>query len=218
MPEKLESLISLTIKRYSDRYQEMGYNVKTLGWGTTEQQEYRFSQAIISDIEFKNKSIMDIGCGFGDFYRFLAGCNLDFKSYHGCDLNPDLINEAKKIHSGKPGVSFEVKNVFEIQKTDKPVADIGFMFGLLNVNWKEKFDNMEYSKTAINKAFALVKEVLVVDFLSTNKTPDYPSEDFVYYHDPKVMLDFALTLSPNVILKHNYSAIPQKEFMLFIFK
>jgi len=32
------------------------------------------------------------------------------------------------------------------------------------------------------------------------------------------MLDFALALSPNVVLKHNYAPIPQKEFMLFIYK
>jgi hypothetical protein len=60
--------------------------------------------------------------------------------------------------------------------------------------------------------------VLVVDFLSTYRTPDYPQEDFIFYHDPKIMLDFALNLSANVVLKHNYAAIPQKEFMLFIYK
>jgi predicted alpha/beta hydrolase len=51
-----------TVERYSNRYKKLGYDVKTLGWGSVEQQEYRFSQTL--DIDFKDKSIVDIGCGF----------------------------------------------------------------------------------------------------------------------------------------------------------
>jgi SAM-dependent methyltransferase len=217
MSSELNHLISQTIQRYSDRYQRLGYDVKTLGWGSQEQQEYRFSQSLISEIDFKNKELLDIGCGFGDFFNFLNRQNLELKSYLGCDLNPDLISEAKRKHSVSKA-RFEVKNVFDIKESDAAIADIGFMFGLLNLNWKEKFDNLEYSRSAIQKAFTLVREVLVVDFLSSHLTPDYPREDFVFYHDPKVMLEFAFSLSDNVILKHNYKPIPQKEFMLFIFK
>ena len=57
---------------------------------------------------------------------------------------------------------------------------------------------------------------LVVDFLSTSLTPDYPKEDAVFYHDPEKMLSFALGLTPNVTLIHDYPPIPQKEFMLVL--
>ena len=34
------------IARYSKRYNEMGYHVHTLGWGSKEQQDYRFNQTL----------------------------------------------------------------------------------------------------------------------------------------------------------------------------
>ena len=68
----------------------------------------------------------------------------------------------------------------------------------------------------IKKAFSAVSETLVVDFLSLYRIPDYPKEDFVFYHDPSEMLAFALELTPNVRLIHDYEAIPQKEFTLVL--
>jgi SAM-dependent methyltransferase len=218
MSTELSQLIQQTIQRYSDRYKKLGYDVKTLGWGTKEQQEYRFSQSLISDIDLNDKEILDLGCGFGDFYTFIKSQNIRIKKYLGCDLNPDLIKEAEKIYYRSKEASFKVLNLFEINNDIAPLGDIGFMFGLLNLNWKEKYDNYEYSKKAITNAYSLIKEVLIVDFLSSNLSSEYPKEDFVFYHDPKVMFEFALSLSNNVILKHNYLPIPQKEFMLFIFK
>jgi hypothetical protein len=92
------------------------------------------------------------------------------------------------------------------------------MFDMLNLNFNGQVDNLKYSKNFIQKAFVLVDEVLVVDFLSTKCTPDYPKEDFVFYHSLEKMLEFAFTLSSNVVLKHNYLSIPQKEFLVVLKK
>ena len=66
--------------------------------------------------------------------------------------------------------------------------------------------------------FSHIDETLIVDFLSTNLTSDYPKEDFVFYHDPQEILEFALTLTDNVKLVHDYLPIPQKEFILILSK
>ena len=205
-----------TISRYSKRFKELGRNVKTLGWGTKEQQTYRFMQTINSNIDLTDKDILDIGCGFGDYASFLEEYSVKFKSYLGIDINPDLINEAKDIFSNSKDISFELLNL----KRDKSNirADIGIMIGVLNLNLKEEYDNLRYSKEMIQNAFNLVNEVLVIDFLSSQLTRDYPEEEFVYYHSPEEVLNFAFTLSSNVVLKHNYNPIPQKEFILYIYK
>ncbi len=213
--DNLEQISNSTIERYTKRYQLLGYNVKTLGWGTTEQQAYRFSQTLDSNLPFKNKVVLDIGCGFGDYLQFLIDNKIDINQYIGYDINENLINEARKRHPTDLS-NFVVENILETNQKD--IADIGIMFGVLNFNLKDKMNNMEYSKHFIKKAFALVKEVLIVDFLSTKIHPSYPEEDFVYYHSPEKVLEFAFTLSNNVVLKHNYAPIPQKEFMLFIYK
>jgi len=218
MSNPIEEISKSMIERYSNRYNQMGYDVKTLGWGSKEQQEFRFMQAINTIIFDQPKSILDIGCGFGDLFALLLADKKPMSNFTGWDINPDLIGEANRIWE-----SVEVSNHFNVVNLanhvcEKPVADIGFMFGVLNLNLKDNFDNYGYSKLFIQNAFSAVKEVLVVDFLSTQLTPDYPKEDFVFYHDPIKMLDFAFTLTPNVVLKHNYAPIPQKEFMLFLYK
>jgi SAM-dependent methyltransferase len=218
MDNPLDRISNQMISRYSQRYREMGNNVKTLGWGNVEQQQFRFKQAI-DQVNFDlNKSVLDIGCGFGDLLALLISENKPFKKYIGWDINPDLVNESIKIWSNnKTSSQFEVLNIGN-KNFIEPIADIGFMFGVLNLNLKEEFNNLNYSKIFIKNAFSAVRETLVVDFLSSQVDHNYPKEDFVYYHNPTEILEFALTLTPNVVLKHNYSPIPQKEFMLFLYK
>jgi SAM-dependent methyltransferase len=215
--KEINDIKSATIERYSKRYSKLGRDVKTLGWGTKEQQYYRF-ECTLDYGDLSGKTILDIGCGFGDYLDFLVSKKIPFKKYIGWDINPDLINEAKKTYASNKKAEFEVVDIFSDSfKLSQPV-DVVLMLGLLNFNLKESYNNYEYSKLFIAKAFSFAQEGFISDFLSTYKTPDYPAEDFVFYHDPKVMLDFSLTLTPQVVLKHNYNPIPQKEFMLFIYK
>ena len=216
MKNIIEQITQETIERYNKRYNKMGYDVRTLGWGSEEQQIYRFYQTFMMGIDFNNKTIIDIGCGFGDYLKFLNENSIKYKKYIGYDINPNLIFKAKEIYKNRKNVIFEEKNI--LQQEEKNIADIGVMLGLLNFNLKNRFDNYKYSEQMIKKAFDLVNEVLIVDFLSSQLTDSYPKEDFVFYHEPEKILQYALTLSNNVILKHNYKPIPQKEFMLFIFK
>lgn len=214
----LDNISQQMIERYSSRFNQMGYDVKTLGWGSSEQQEHRFREAV-SGVKFKEKkSVLDIGCGFGDLLALLIAEKKEVAKYFGWDINPDLIGKASEIWTNAviPN-KFDVKNIAESTNMH-PIADIGFMFGVLNLNLKDSFDNYEYSKLFIKNAFNSVKELLVVDFLSTKLTPEYPKEDFVFYHNPLTMLEFAFSLTPNVVLKHNYAPIPQREFMLFLYK
>lgn len=215
--EALNKIFKETNQRYSDRFEKFGYDVKTLGWGSKQQQEYRFHQLIDENINYKDKVILDIGCGFGDLYSFLVDEKISFKKYIGTDINPDLISKAEELHPHK-NTEFSTTNIIEDSNLDYLRADIGIMLGVLNFNLKDKFNNIEFSKIAITKAFALVNDVLIVDFLSDYKDSGYPEEDFVYYHKPEQILSYALTLTQNVVLKHNYSPIPQKEFIVFLYK
>jgi SAM-dependent methyltransferase len=217
MGDIIDDISKRMISRYSERYKKLGYDVKTLGWGSKEQQFARFAQIVSSDVDFADKSLLDIGCGFGDLANFLAKGNIRFSNYLGWDLNPDLVNEARTIWKDQGQVSFDVKNIAAIEES-KPVADIGIMLGVLNLNFRNEIDNYDYARRLVSSAFKLVKECLIVDFLSAKLSPDYAKEDFVFYYEPALILDFALTLSSNVELKHNYAPIPQKEFMIFIYK
>ena len=119
MDRTLKSISDSMIDRYSKRYHKLGYHVNTLGWGTTEQQEYRFSQTLDLATGFDGKAVLDIGCGFGDYFNFLKNNHVPFDSYTGYDLNPDLIHEAGKQHTGDDRAHFEVANILETSR-DEP--------------------------------------------------------------------------------------------------
>jgi SAM-dependent methyltransferase len=217
---ELDRISQKIVDRYSTRFQSLGVDVKTLGWGSTVQQRARFYQALLStNIDLTARSILDIGCGFGDLLSLMLDENLQIGSYRGWDINPDLIGAARAKFEDRATneVVFEVVDVSG-QNVESNICDVGYMLGLLNLNFHEDFDNLTYSKLMITNAFSAVNELLIVDFLSNRLTPDYPKEDFVFYHDPAKMLDFALTLTPNVVLKHNYAPIPQREFLLALYK
>lgn len=215
----LAKIAEETIDRYSQRYQNFGYDAKTLGWGSFEQQQYRFAQTLDGPLRFLDSSVLDIGCGFGDYLAFLRGAQQSISSYDGWDVNLDLVTEATKRYTYDGNSRFVVRNLMDpsiVEDSLSPVANIGVMLGVLNFNLAGKVDNYVYSELAIRRAWALSDKALVVDFLSSRQDPKYPPEPGVFYHDPQRMLSFALSLSPRVTLKHNYYSIPQREFMLFI--
>ncbi len=212
----LDDLAIQTRERYSARYASLGRHIRTLGWGSEAQQQIRFTHTLLPGEDYTQLSILDIGCGFGDYLTFLKSQGLSPAAYTGWDLNPDLLREAKALHPNSPNITFAEENLLSRTSASPPVADVGVMLGLLNFNWKERYDNATYTREALQKAFSLVRKTLIVDFLSNRITPSYPREDFVYYHDPVEMLSYALELTNRVVLKQDYPPIPQREFMLIL--
>ena len=213
----LNSISKKMHSRYSMLYAKYGYHIKTLGWGSKKQQHYRFLQSLQTGVIFNKKRILDLGCGFGDYFHFLQENNTFISSYQGIDINEDLIFEAKKLHEGIPNCDF---NILDLATTsnNEPIADVGVMLGLLNLDLNGEMNNYDYSFNLIKNAFELVSEVLIVDFISIKRDVTYPKEDHIFYHDPAKVLDFAYRITNNVILKDDYLPIPQKEFMLVFFK
>ena len=203
------------IKRYSDRLKKFGNDFKTLGWGSKEQQLFRFQEFSKHILDIQNKSIIDIGCGLGDFYDSLgkACCS----KYMGVDINPDLINEAKKKHKGDARVDFMVKDLLK-EKSDFPVANVGVMIGVLNLNLKGQMNNIDFTQIMIKNAFSYVDTMLLIDFISHYRIEEYPEEDFIFYHKPQEVLEFCFELTNNISLFHNYQPIPQKEFIICLKK
>lgn len=85
-----------TIQRYNQRLDALGPTDKALGW-TRENNHIRL-KALVADFwdEIPQSSLLDAGCGFGDLLGVLQKENHPPKSYLGYDINPRLIEEAKK--------------------------------------------------------------------------------------------------------------------------
>jgi len=204
---EIEKIDKETIDRYNKRYDEFGVDARTLGWSGSDSQRVRFITAT-SHVQFRNKSVLDIGCGFADFYRHLRMLS-NFVNYKGIDINDVLLKNSRVMF---PDAKFENRNILTDNFKERQ-ADITVMFGLLNFKLK---DNLTYTKKMIEEAWKITKETLIVDFLSSNLDKNYPKEDAVYYHNPKDVLDICFKLTNDVLLIHDYQSIPQKEFMVIL--
>jgi SAM-dependent methyltransferase len=196
-------------QRYGGRFDNLGVSVRTLGWGCKEDQMQRFDK-IVECCELEGKTVMDVGCGFADFYGYIQDRGIRV-NYIGVDIIPQFIEYCRAQYKDQ---SFYCAN-FMLDSDLLPEADIIISLGTLNYNLRP-IDNYEYSKLFITTAFSKANERVVVDFLSTNITPGYQKEDFVFYHSPAEMLEFSMSLTSNCALIHNYPPIPQKEFMIIL--
>lgn len=206
-----EQLQKEALDRYQTRFYKEGETPKALGWGELNDQLVRF-KTICDNIELKNKSILDIGCGFADFCGFLLDRGIEC-NYIGVDIIPEFIQCCKNKYKNATFINTNIM----LEDVKIPKADIVVTTGTLNLKLK-LISNLEYTKNFMKKAFSKAEECLVLDFLSTHLVDSYPREDFVFYHDPKDVLDMAFDLTNDIKLVHNYQAIPQKEFTLIMYK
>lgn len=157
---------------------------------------------------FTGATVLDIGCGFGDFFHFLQEENVEVDCYKGLDVNPELINVASNKF---PGVRFEVGDPLLMNRDI--TADIVVMSGVFNLNFEE-IGNWAYVNQMIETVFEWANRSLIFDVLSANRTDNYPEEDFVYYYEPSKVIDVCFNFTPYVSLKHDYESIPQREMTL----
>lgn len=202
-----------TKERYLSRLKKYGIDPKTLGWGNIKDQEIRF-QTIMSHISLKEKSVLDIGCGFSDLYSSIISKDMKIGSYTGIDINPEFINICNEKY---PSNNYFCGDLLTLNNSEGIFnADVVIMLDLLNFNLDGK--NLDYSNMMIDAAWRCTREVLIVDFLSNYSIHEYPREDFVYYHDPVDIIKICSKLSCNFILIHDYPPLPQKEFMIALFR
>jgi len=196
----------MTIRRYAERYGQYGYSPKTLGWDKGKQ-DVRFH--ILTDgFDCRGKSMLDIGCGFGDLNLTLrARCGQEY-SYLGVDLVDTLLAEGRQRYENER-VHFTAGNFLEL-----PLAgnfDIGLASGVFNHRLAHS-DSYTVIEATMAKAFGICREGIAFDFLSDKV--DYQHEH-TFHSSPERILAMAYHLSRNVVLRNDYMPF---EFAVYVFK
>ena len=197
-PEEKEA----TIKRYEERLHVSGVSAQTMGWRDKEQQYMRFViLAAIGDLN--NRSVLDVGCGFGDFYDFLKGKGINMR-YNGYDISAKLIEIARQKH---PEGAFEVKDILEEEDHEK--FDYVVSSGILNARLS---DNEGFVRRMLKRCFERCHTGVAVNMMSNYV--DYKQED-LYYYSPEEIFVFCKTLTKRVTLRHDYMPF---EFTVYLYK
>ena len=187
--------VSLVIQRYQRRIAEHGATFESLNSGSQEKQALRQS-VHSSALRGDRPSILEVGCGLGDFYRSLIAQNRDCV-YQGYDIVPEYIAQCRRDF---PGSKFEVRNIFSegIDNTFDTVV----MSQVLN-NRYQKSDNMQVMRQALELAFQHTRVSVSVDMLSTYV--DFRNPDLFYYA-PEDIFRIAKAITPRVLIRHDYRA------------
>lgn len=194
--EHLLSFYNFHLKQFGDR-------PEALRWTPQGQlKRYHCLAEIAPDLN--NASILDYGCGTGDFYRFLKRRGFNNVQYTGVDINENFIELARKKY---PECTFNVLDGPEDHV--EGFFDYIVICGVFNLRVPGVADDL---KEALVMLFKHCNKGLALNALSSH-TPIKDPE--LNYTSPEEMVKFTLeNLSPYFALRHDRV---QDDFTLYIY-
>ena len=172
---------------------------RSLNWGDTDgtSAKFRYKQ-MDSEVNFENKSIVEIGCGWGSFFDFGFIC----ADYFGIDVNPKFIDIANKKYGGSIDKEFYVEDVLSLLPPSyKSIRfnkfDVSISSGVAgNIGGPAYLPDK--LNTMLRKMYSISNTVLV-NFPSNRATV---RAEGVEYFSPEYVLSQALQITNNVKLIH----------------
>lgn len=195
----------MIVERYQARLKTYGKSIKTLASGDRRKQKIRFD--VLFELgDMNHSSILDVGCGFGDFCAYLKKRGVKGFEYTGYDIVPEFIELASRMY---PDANFKVR---DIQK-DPPKRKFDYIISSQTFNNKlVNEDNEDVIKEIISICYNLCRVGTAIDMLT-----DYVDfkEDHLYYYNPEKIFRFCKSLTKRVTLRHDY---PLYEFTVYLYK
>ncbi|MGC2063381.1 MAG: class I SAM-dependent methyltransferase [Thermodesulfovibrionales bacterium] len=172
-----------------------GDRPEAVGW-TSPGQIIHFKCMLDVAPSLEGSTILDFGCGKGDFYGFLQQNNIQV-SYTGVDLNPGLIDLAKQKYPGVPFSVFDI-TTDSLPDTFNDTFDYIFLCGVFNLK-VQGLD--ELIRMTLKKLFGHCRIGLAYNGLSSHTI----HKNFeIHYVAPEEMLRFAIEeLTPFVSLRQD---------------
>jgi len=195
--------VTRVLQRYQQRIAEHGPTFASLNSGSEAKQAIRH-EVHASALRGVMPSVLEIGCGLGDFYRYLKQHGHDC-SYMGYDIVPEYVEQCRRQY---PDARFECRNIFVEGIESK--FDTVVMSQVFNNRYR-KSDNLQVMKRALELAFEHSRVSVSVDMISTYV--DFQNPDLFYY-PPEKIFQIAKAIAPRVVLRHDYRAF---EFCIQLF-
>jgi len=194
---------------YESRFKLHGVNPMSLGWGDKLSQIKRF-EILCQFLNLNEKSILDVGCGFGDLYPFLRNNISDNFSYYGIDIYNRFIEIAKeKFPEGNFICSDFLKYSFDKK------FDVVFLSGALNIKVDDDENIHErFIYSTIEWMYKISSLGIAFNLTSSYTEDKYRNQD-TYYSKPEEMFSFCKTICKNVVLRHDYMP---NDFTCYLYK
>lgn len=191
---RIETIKKKTIEYLEKTYMRDGPFPKLL-WNSKRSMIGRYN-AITSMVDFKDKELLDVGCGFCDFYDYLLKHGVKLKSYRGIDLHLEVVREARARH---PSLDIEWGDILA-KKIEEDSFDYCVGCGIVTFAidcWKARTTKI------MKEMFRIARLGVVIDFLKDRKEGP-PKDPKSYYCKMSEALKIAEKIAPYVNLKNDY--------------
>lgn len=176
---------------YDRHLRDFGDSPQALRW-TPEGQEARYSAFLSIAGNLNGKSVLDFGCGKGDFYGFMRARGID-ASYCGVDVNASLIGLASEKY---PRADFRVVDIEEERLDGR--FDVIIACGVFNLRIGGIKESME---NVLKLLFDRCGQEMHFNALSSYAVQ---RDVELFFVSPEELLKFALkSLSLKVTLRHD---------------
>jgi SAM-dependent methyltransferase len=165
-----------------------GVAPEAVAWASSEEQEIRF-RVICEEVPLEGASILDAGCGFGEFHHFLATMGV-IHTYHGIDAIPEFVQLAQARHKDATFSCMDLRRLTVERGYDVVIAS--GLFFLHSPTFRRRLLPVLYRASRVAFAF---------NVLSTMGEADVPMRFRV---SPEAILRESLTLGASVRLRHDY--------------
>ncbi|WP_043358779.1 bifunctional 2-polyprenyl-6-hydroxyphenol methylase/3-demethylubiquinol 3-O-methyltransferase UbiG [Belnapia sp. F-4-1] len=179
------SILQEVGRYYAARLAEHGAAPRGVDWNGEESQRLRHAQFLRLVGGDGAASILDLGCGYGDFLSFLRS-NGHEGVYHGWDIAPEMIEAARRLHGEGPDRQWHVGAV-----PDKS-ADFAIASGILNVKGEVGTDEWSsYVEQVLDVLAAAGRKGFGFNTLSLVSDPEKRRPN-LHYISPVAMLDHCI--------------------------
>lgn len=171
---------------YSARLAEHGPCPRGVDWNGVDSQRLRHRQFLRLLEDDPTSSVLDLGCGYGDFLPFLREHGFGGR-YVGVDLAPAMIETARRLHGEGHDRSWQVG------ASPAGPEDYALASGVLNVKGGAPDESWsDYVRDTIELLARMSRRGFAFNVLSLSSDPDRRRPN-LYYADPVATLASCLS-------------------------
>jgi ubiquinone/menaquinone biosynthesis C-methylase UbiE len=189
---------------YKKLVEKHGYSIKSLDYRSETGQKTRFD--VITQIGISNDdSLLDVGCGFGDYFNYLKQKGIKNIKYNGIDLSDEIVDVANEKN---PLINVVQGNVLDLPDDKKfdYVISLGFNAVKTGENW-------ETLTAVLDKMWKLCKKGIAYNAVSTFAEEQ---DKAIYFVSPIKVIDHIMSnLTYKIVFKHDY--MPH-DFTIYAYK
>ncbi len=184
---------------YAARLKHAREGFDVADWATGASQRARF-EVLVREVDLAGRSLLDVGCGIGDLWGFLAerGLGVD---YTGVDLVEPMVGEARRRHPPGPGgvPRFVCCDLFAGEAPDAAGPfDVVFCSGTLNLDLG---NNRQFLPLAVARMLELARHLLVFNLLHVRERQRH---GHCAYFDPADVLGMLRALGYDARIVDDY--------------